>query len=340
MELSFERAGDRANTEASYFRRRTRLTNLVLGECVTAKGKYLDQIANGVWLICEESSFTSLAHLAVQKAGIGLPDVTEPVIDLFAAETAATLSWIHYLLGTYLDKISPLLAPRIQIEVTRRILDVFDRRDHSNWEGLNGRPHHLNNWNPWINSNLLTSILLMEVDPVSRARLVLKSCRSLDAYLEDVSPDGGCEEGPGYWARSAASLLDCGTTLISAHGGKGEACLKNTYMKAAGQFIATNNISGNYYVDYGDAHPTENPAPELLYRFGKATDNDVLLQFGAYTAHERGIFAGNENARKSIASSGALGSLSREIAAAFVAEEIRDRHGRDALLRDSWYHAL
>lgn len=340
MELSFERTGDRAKTEAAYFQRRTRLSTLVLGECVTAQGKYLDQIANGLWLICEESSWASLAHLAVQKAGIGLPDVMDPIIDLFAAETGATLSWIHYLLQASLDKISPLLAPRIQIEVNRRILDVFDRRDHPNWEGLNGRPHHLNNWNPWINSNLITSILLMEVDPARRARLALKSCRSLDAYLEDVSPDGGCEEGPGYWARSAASLLDCGTTLISAHTGKGDACLKNTYMKAAGQFIANTHIAGNYYVDYGDAHPTENPAPELLYRFGKATDDDVLMQFGSYTAHERGIFAGAENARRSLASSGALGSLSREIAAVFASEEIRNQPQRDALVRDSWYPAL
>lgn len=339
LEMEFERVGNRADFEAIYFARRVRLDDLVLGECVAAEGKYLDQIANGIWLICEESSWSLTAHLAAQKSGVGLADVTDPIIDLFAAETGAQMAWIAYLLESALDKVSPLLAKRIRLEETRRILDVFLVRDHG-WEGLDGKPHHLNNWNPWINSNLLTTVLLLETDSRRREQLVLKSCRSLDAYLEDVSPDGGCEEGPGYWNRSAASLLDCCDTLVSAYGGKGAEVKKTAYLRAAGRYIADVHIAKNYYVDYGDAHVTDAPAPELVYRFGKATDDPVLRQFGAYDSAEHGMLAGGARMRSTVAASGGLGSLSRELSALFVVNEMRNVPRKDALTRDAWYPVL
>jgi hypothetical protein len=60
--------------------------------------------------------------LSLQKAGAGLPDVTEPVVDLFAAETASLLAWTDYLVGPQLGSINKLLRPRVQHEMQRRIL--------------------------------------------------------------------------------------------------------------------------------------------------------------------------------------------------------------------------
>ena len=64
-----------------------------------ARGRFMDDIANGVWLMCEETYWGVPAHIGIQKRGAGLPDVTEPTIDLFAAETAELLAWTSYLLG-------------------------------------------------------------------------------------------------------------------------------------------------------------------------------------------------------------------------------------------------
>ena len=66
------------------------LQRLMLAECLEGKGRFVDDIANGVWLICEETFWGAPAHLAAQKAGVGLPDVSEPIIELFSAETAQT----------------------------------------------------------------------------------------------------------------------------------------------------------------------------------------------------------------------------------------------------------
>ncbi len=135
--LEYKRIGNRSHYEAVCSARRGMLTSLVLAECVEGKGRFLDDIANGIWTICEESFWGYPAHMGAQKAGSGLPDVAEPIVDLFAAETSAQLAWISYLLGPALDKVSPLIQPRIHLEVNRRILTPNFERVDFGWMGLN-----------------------------------------------------------------------------------------------------------------------------------------------------------------------------------------------------------
>jgi len=73
--------------------------DLVLGELLTDNKTYVEQIANGLWLILEESMWTWPAHLSMQKAGEGMPDPTQWVIDLGAGESSAYVAWIRLLLG-------------------------------------------------------------------------------------------------------------------------------------------------------------------------------------------------------------------------------------------------
>jgi len=285
-ELEFQRNGNRTRFEAITFGRRGRLADLVVGECVAGEGKYLDQIANGIWLICEESFWGVPAHLGDQRAGEGLADVSEPIIELFGAETAATMAWVVYLLGEQLGGVSKLLVPRIQSETKRRILDVYLARNDFDWMGFKGG--HLNNWNPWINSNILTAGIVLEMDGARRAQLVAKICKSVDLFLADYSADAGCEEGPSYWSRSAASFFDCCNTLVSAHGGKGGMVLTHPFTRAMGQYIADVHIAKNLYVNYGDAHADSAPEPEMVYRYGKACGDAGLAEFGAFDAGWRG----------------------------------------------------
>ncbi len=66
---------------------------------LTEEGTYINHIADGIWLILEESTWISPAHLGAQKAGKGLPDPTEVIIDLGAGEASAFMAWIKFLLG-------------------------------------------------------------------------------------------------------------------------------------------------------------------------------------------------------------------------------------------------
>ena len=328
--LEFKRTGNRSHYEDRYSTRRQRLADLTLAECMEGKGRFLDEIANGVWLICEETFWGVPAHLALQKAGPGLPESTEPVVDLFAAETAANLSLVHYLVGSSLDQVSPLITHRIQREAKRRILDpAFERDDFWwMWKGTETTGHRLNNWNPWINSNLIVTNLLLEQDPARRISALSKICKSLDQYLSDYSPDGGCEEGPGYWGASAACYFDCCNVLTSATGGAVNV-LANPFIGKMEHYIADIHIANDYYVNYGDAGVKEGPSPELAYRIGSGVGDKVLQAFGAF--YMPSIVA---------VSSGEEDSLVRVMPNILSAAKVRSAQKADALERDSWYPAL
>ena len=356
-ELDFKRNGNRTRYEGLQFGRRHRLIDHVLGECTADDGRYLDDITNGVWLICEETFWGAPAHLGAQKAKVGLPDAAEPIVDLFAAETASTLAWVDYLLGEKLNSVSPLIVPRIRMEVKRRILDPLLERNDFTWMGLQPeREHekawidvganvvrptriHLNNWNPWVNSNWLMTNMLLEQDAERRQRAIEKSCRSLDEFLSDYSPDGGCEEGPVYWQRSPGSYFDCCRTLASAVNGAADV-MTHPFVQRMGQYIADVHIAGNAYVNYGDAHMEDAPTPELVYRYGMAAKLPSLAAFGAFHSSLDSLGAAGNAAKLEAAVGAGLPSLARSLPDVLCAREIRTAQKADALGRDAWYPAL
>jgi hypothetical protein len=99
--LDFVKNGNRDHYEKSVSDRRARLEKLVTAELLANNGKYMNQIVNGLWLTLEESTWVYPAHLFLQKAGSGLPDPEQPVIDLFTAEAANQISFIELLLGIF-----------------------------------------------------------------------------------------------------------------------------------------------------------------------------------------------------------------------------------------------
>ncbi len=284
--LDFARNGNRSRYEGIRFARRRKLNTLVLAECLEAKGRFLDSIVEGVWLQCEESTWVLPAHIGVQKAGKGLPDVTEPIVDLFAAECGAQMSWIHYLLAPQLARVSPLIPQRIRHEVHRRILTPCFERDDFGWMGLQSPRRYLNNWTPWINSNWLTCALLLEDDPQRRAAHVAKSLRSIDEYLSDMPDDGGCDEGPGYWGRAGASLYDCLELLQSASAGK-MTWWKDPLIREIGRYIVKAHIAGKWMVNFADASAHATPDGYLVWRYGHAIGDKDMMEYGAWVAQDR-----------------------------------------------------
>ena len=185
--LEYVRNGNRSRYEAQSFARRNNLMDLVLAESVEGKGRFTDAIANYVWAICEETYWGVPAHLSVQKAKNGLPDVTDPIVELFGAETAATLALTDYFVGPKLDAISPLIRKRIYLEANRKILDPIKQTQRYSWLDPTKK---VNNWNPWINSNILATNLLIEPDPAVREQTVLRAIESVDRFLDGYHPDG------------------------------------------------------------------------------------------------------------------------------------------------------
>ena len=318
--LEFARNGNRSRYEGLRNRRRNRLQELVMAERVEAKGRFIDEIANGVWLTCEESFWGVPAHLGAQKAGAGLPDVTEPIVDLFAAETASLLAWTHQLLAEPLRAVSPLLPERIRLETDRRLLTPALSRDFS-WMGFAG--HSVNNWDPWICSNWLASALLLERDEARRSATVYKILRCLDNFLNSYADDGGCDEGPGYWGRAGASLFDCLDLLRDASAGKLDG-FGLPLVHQIGLYICRAHVAGEWYTNFSDAPARVYTNGDLVYRFGKRLNDDTMKQHGAFAAFLRGNDALPGD------------SIGRQLPALFNLAELRRAPRAQALLRDAW----
>jgi len=292
--LDFARNGDRGRYEERHFARRCALADLVLGECAEGTGRFLDDITNGIWAICEESFWGVPAHSYSPRftptvtdgryPSVGLPDTAHPVIDLFAAETGALLAWTSYLLGTQLGAASPPLTDRIEREVRARILDPFRLSDE--WWWLGAYPDRkVNNWTPWILSNILPLTLIFEREPERRAALVSRAIAGLDLFLVTYHADGGCDEGTSYWGRAGASLFECLETLMTASGGALVA-FDLPLIREIGRFIERMHIGGAWYVNFADGAARIAPDDHLIYRYGRRIGDLHLAAHGAAALRE------------------------------------------------------
>jgi hypothetical protein len=220
------------------------------------------------------------------------------------------------------------------------MLKLARERDNFTWMGLGGpkQEHRLNNWNPWINSNLLVTNLILEDDPKLRIAETVRIARSVDAYWNDYWPDAAEEEGPGYYSRSVLSLFDVIGTLESATGNATKIFANpfgNSFLDAMGRFILSAHIAGDDYVAYGDAHRRAAPSGDVLYRFGKAVHDDELEAFGAFYAEKSGWNAQGAGLERALNVSQT--SLLRSLPAVLEAEEVRGAKKQDVLVRDAWY---
>ena len=328
--LEYVRIGNRSNFEAVRGRRRDKLREVVIAESLEGRGRYADEIANGVWTTCEESYWGVPAHLNLQKAGPGLPDVSEPTVDLFTGETAGLLAWTLYLCGPQLDRISPLIRERIHQEVDRRMLSPNLSRNFS-WMGFPEQPDRParapNNWNPWINSNWLAAALLLERDVNRRVAAVHKILLSLDTFLNGYADDGGCDEGPGYWFRAGGSLLDCLELLFSATNGA-----LNVYdvplIREIGRYIYRAHIHDRYFINFADASAVINIAGDLLFRYGRRIGEEKMTALGVYAATNAGAEPAGSD------------SIGRQLPALFDLAEIRAAKGYQPLVRDAWFPGI
>lgn len=330
--LEYSRIGNRSNFEAPHFARRHTLATLVLAECMEAQGRFLDDMVNGIWAICEESSWCIPAHIRHQQAGNTMPDTAEPIVDLFAAETSALLAWTVYLLGDRLDNVSPVVLPRMAREIQTRILEPALARDDFWWMGfVDDRGRRVNNWNPWICSNWLASVLIMEADEARRVAAVTKILRTLDNFIDPYPRDGGCDEGPNYWGRAGASLFDNLELLYAATDGWIDVYAE-PLVREIGRFIYRAHIAGDYYLNFADASAIVQPEALLVYRYGQRIEDAAMVSFGRWLAErqqmmETGILQGTGRVPP---------SLGRALPDLLVLADAFAQPGHAPLLRDVW----
>ena len=98
------RDGDRDTYEQAVFARQHRLSRAVVMAAATLEDAWLDEVADGVTLLCEQSTWCWPAHDDTFVAhGSVVPTVTDPFVDLGAGEVVGQLAWLDHVLGAPLD---------------------------------------------------------------------------------------------------------------------------------------------------------------------------------------------------------------------------------------------
>lgn len=329
--LEVARTGNRYNYQQAYFERRAKVLDLVLAECMEGAGRFVDQAVNGIWLLCEESYWGVPAHVGVQKAGRTLPDTAEPTVDLFAAETASQLAYTLYLIGPQLDAVSPVIRPRIEREIDLRILTPNLERDDFGWMGFADPTRRPNNWNPWIHSNWLACVLLVEPDDQRRLAAVRKIMRSLDKFIDPYPADGGCDEGPSYWGRAAASMFDCLELLDMA---AGIDVFDQPLIQEMGRFVYRVQIADDYFVNFADAPAILRPDASLIFRYGQRIHDPDMMALGVWAATRQNLL--NPPAEADTDGNRPNRSLARELPLLGSLEQMAAVEAYAPLPRDSW----
>lgn len=278
--MDFCRTGDRERYQTLLFERRTTLNDLVLAECVEGKGRFLDDIVNGMFLICEESAWQLPAHNSYIRdtPQFILPDVTRPVVDLFAAETGAVLGVAEYLLRDALAGISPAVSIAVNENLEKRILRPY-LEEHFWWMG-DGKSH-MNNWTSWCTQNVLLAAFTRETPHEREQEIFEKACRSLDYFLEEYGVDGCCDEGAQYYRHAGLTLFNALEVLNGITDNAFLPVYREEKVHNIASYILNAHIDGEYYVNFADCSPVAGRCNAREFLFGKRTGNPELTAFAA-----------------------------------------------------------
>ena len=307
--------GNRVNYEAICFEKRRQLAALVMAEIMEGEGRFMSNIIDGMGSFCEETWWGIPAHYSKY---IPLAEIQE--VDLFNAETASLIVWTRYMLEKQFNAFSPDICQRIDREIERRILIPALEKDY--WWKTAGM-----NWNPWICSNWLTCVLLCEKDEVRKAEAIAQIRKATQAFIDAYPEDGGCDEGPGYWDRAAASMFEVLRLLPDLIGDSGK-------IRRMAAYTYKTYIGNDYCVCFADAH--ENKAVQqvnIVYPFGLWLGDKTMREFGAYLGRQKDVLT---NPAALYDKSGNFPTLGRELfflrhICEYIAEE-----PREPLLKDVW----
>lgn len=292
MYLQFVRTGDRAIVDGAIRQRLTVLRLLTMAELMEGKGRFLDDIINGVFSFCEQTYWGMSATFYMYKTGFKglddpntvLPDIDDPVVDLSVGDTGADLSWVYYFFHNEFDKISPVISKRLKSELKKKVIDPFYER-FDFWWITGWDVGNVNNWNPWCNYNVLTCIMLIEDDPQKKLDGIYKTMKSVDLFINSYPSDGGCDEGPSYWGVAGGMLFNY-LQLLGAVTNNKINIYNDEIIKNIGRYIhrvfISNSSKGQYYANYSDSPALIRQDPYRIARYGKAINDPVLEDFGNF----------------------------------------------------------
>lgn len=189
--LEATRTGDANNGQAMMNARKSPLYPLVIAECVTWHGKYLDLIRTSLRELAQQPTWnwpSPQSTLSSQRF----------FVDLFAADLAHDLAQALFMLG---DKIDGGTRELVLAALETRVFKPM--RSSFSGEFVGGEHWWLNatnNWNAVCLKGVVGAALTALPSRYDRARFAAAGQHYISAFLSGYPDSGYSTEGSGYWA--------------------------------------------------------------------------------------------------------------------------------------------
>lgn len=294
----FEHTGWRNGYEQVHFAKRAMLTRAVF-EMIMGDDSYRDAVHDLLWSICEETTWVLPAHeeqgpdyweinppfLRTTPLGAHTALTREPdAIDLFAAETGASLAETIYWLG---DRLAPEVVQRVRQEVDRHIFKPYLAYGREHW-WFKGPL----NWNGVCNGSIGLAFMRLERDPQTLAEAIAMVLEGFEAYIATgFEPDGGSIEGIGYWNYGLMYYVTLAELLRERTGGKLDLLANPKLVKIAKYPLAV-ALRRGAYIAFGDATEDLAIEPGIVKRLAERTGvHDLLGLIGSPEQREGRVVA-------------------------------------------------
>jgi Heparinase II/III-like protein. len=278
----FSKTGNRVNYERPYFEKRRALSALVLAYLVNGKG--IEKIKEGLDSILCEVSWCIPAHnnYVRDTMPLSVPDPARPVVDLFAAETGATLS----LASVLVEALDEELKARIRREVEKRIITPY-LNEKFWWKGCG--EEEMCNWSPWCTENVLLSAFLNPQGDETE-RLVLKNALyTLDCFTKDYAEDGCTSEGADYYHHAALALFDSMEIIDNVADNLVISFYDENKIKNMALYTLNLSLGNGYSFNFSDCSAKPIRAGVLEYLFAKRIKNSKLEAFAINSIKEESL---------------------------------------------------
>lgn len=270
----YQRTGTRTRYELAYYDRQRRLALATLAACLERDGRYLDDVLDHAWAICEQTTWLLPAHLPERERSKGLPALRDPAdhhVALFSARTAHMLAEADHLLG---DRLDAALRDRIRREVEERVLTPYERRDDYHWQ----QPP-TGNWSAVCHAGAAMAALYLEPNVDRLAALVVKAVSGLEQYLDSFGTDGCTPEGLSYWNFGFSHYAMLAAALDARTGGR-LSLLSPPVLRRLVEFPSRIELSPGRHVPFSDSRESDDVDPYLACWAGARFDVPALTAAG------------------------------------------------------------
>lgn len=293
--LEYEKTGSRAlfNKEEA---NRVALKELVLAELAEGKGRFMNQIIDGVWSFSQKWTWSHPQHTRYQKSRRALPVYDERPITYHSAVAGALLSLTWYFFEEEFDKADPSISLALKDAMELNIFTPYMNKHQAGHQWMGFSPEFKTINNHLTNENFYCTLcfLLMMDDQERLIEMLQRSVEIEDKFMSYIKHDGACEEGSAYWKASFGKVYQYCRLLHDFSGGAMD-ILSNDLIQKMGEYKANAYLGGGFHMNYGDGAVRDYVSPALLYRFGKDTGSKMLRNFALYMMIESSDKFDNRN---------------------------------------------